>query len=146
MKQSSVELGLSGRYDADGDDVTTAFLELTLGYYLYDGFEAGLNILDGTTATGRRDSLGIFAEYDQDISMPFVPGGGILFSHRAPPRGADAKDGRAFGLFGVLSLPIADNAALALKYLMEFSDEAVLGDGDFKRRNRELNLALRLFF
>lgn len=147
MKAGSVEFGIDGRYDVDSDDDTTAYAELTLGYFLVDGFETGLKILEGTTATGRRDTMGIFFEYDYLTNFMLVPGAGMAFHHIASPRNADEEAARAFSLYLQGSLMVADNAALAMRFQADYASGSVLGDApeDRKRRNMELNLGLRLF-
>lgn len=147
MTAGSVELGLSGLVDVDPDDATAVYFDVTLGYYVFQGFELGIQTLQGTTRTGQRDTSGLFAQYDWLNSTMLVPFAGMAIKHAAAPTGIDQKAAKIGALFGGLKLMAASNVAFAMTFVYEFADHSSLGpEGARKRRNRELNFGFKFYF
>lgn len=146
-KPGCIELGLSGLYDMDPDDATTAYVELKLGYFPIESFGFGLTTLNGTTRDGQRGTSGAFIEYDLVTNMRLVPYGGFAFEHRAPPTKSDGKDARVFELFAGGKFTIAPSAALSLTLNIDYATHSVLGPpDDRKRRNRDFDLGVWIMF
>jgi hypothetical protein len=147
MNTGSVELGIDGLVDVDSDDETAVYFDVTLGYFFSQGYEIGLQTLQGTTRTGQRDTSGVFGEYNWINGTKLVPFGGLAVKHAAAPTGEDQKAAKIGALYGGSKFMAASNAALALTFVWEFADHSVLGpEGARKRRNRELNLGFKFYF
>jgi hypothetical protein len=143
----SIEFGLEGRWDSDPDDDTVAYMNLQLGYFITDGHEIGVKSLFGTNEVGNRDHNGVFYEWNWVNGSKFLPHLGGALMHAAPAVGAEQTDNRYLSSWLGVKLILARNAALAFQYQFDYATGDTFGpEGDRKRRNREFNLGLRLFF
>lgn len=145
--QGTFELGIAGLYDLDSDDDTVGYLDLSVGYFLFDSIAIGADMLNGTTPSGQRDTTGIFGEYDLVNDSAFAPFGGGALHHVAAPTESDGKDARLLTLYGGLKLAATRRVGLALTFESQWASHAVLGPKDGrKKRNRDLELSLRFYF
>lgn len=145
--QGTFELGLSGLYDFDTDDETVGYIDVSLGYFLFENIAIGLDMMNGTTQTGERDTVGLFGEYDVANDSAFIPfvGGGL--HHTEAPTGSDGEDGRILSVFGGLKLAATRRVGMAFTFKSEWATHPVLGPKDErKKRNRDLQLSLRFYF
>jgi hypothetical protein len=146
-RAGDIELGIEGLYDLDPDDRTAAYLDLHLGYFFVDSVAFGVHALNGTTRDGQRDATGIFGEYDLMLTPKVTPFAGLEAKHVAAPVDSDGEDARVGALHAGAKLLVSGRAALALTFSFEYATHPVLGSsGALKRRNRDLDLGLRLFF
>jgi len=148
VNADSVEFGISGKWDLDPDDRTVSYLRLTLGYFLWDGHEIGIKSLFGVDERGYRDHKGIFYEWNWINGTEFLPYTGIDFMHAAPPDDStDDKDSRYTSVFFGSKYMLAANAALALQYQIDYTASGnVFGPrGNRTKRNREINLSIRIY-
>jgi hypothetical protein len=146
-EKGSVELGLAGLVDLNPGTSTAAYLEVTLGYFLLQGLEAGVQTVQGTTRTGQRDIFGVFGEYDFTNATRFLPFAGLEGQHQAPPTDTAEKDIRTGVVYGGAKVLLSPDTALSLTLKAEFADRAVYGlPGDRRRNNHELNMGLKFFF
>jgi hypothetical protein len=146
--QGTVEFGLRGLLDLDTGDDTAVYFDATLGYFILNGVEAGVTVLEGTTPSGERDTVGVFGEYHFVGLLPKItPYAGGALRHTAPPVDvAQGPDGRIMAAYVGLCSPFLDKVAMGITAQDALADHSVLGViGHRKRQERDVQLTIRLF-
>jgi hypothetical protein len=146
--QGLVEVGISGELDIDPGQHTQGPLDLQLGYFMFEGIEAGGVFTFGKhPGSGYRDAMGLFAEYNFSQLYSLLPYAGGQGKYAKTTGDVGEGNARLLSFYGGFKLQVASHVALTMQVTLESADKSVFNDEDSRKKtNTKLTLGYRIFF